>query len=82
MDKGDKASHDPKDLPRVVACLIHPAMTAVMHHEAKEINGYETVQYGLCGWCESKLKHDPTYARHIDKKICERLENLTPEGGT
>ncbi len=83
LDPGDKRVEDPRreELPRVVACIVHPTMTAVRHCEAKEIDGYEIVRYGLCMWCDKKLKHDKTYAVHIDRKICERLEQLKPEGG-
>lgn len=80
IDKGDQASYDPKLVGQPVACLIHPHISAVMVHVAKEIGGFQSVKYGTCAWCESKLKLDPTYARHIDKKICERLENVKPEG--
>lgn len=79
MDRGDKAFDPTKEKPAVVACLIHPTRKEKEIFSVKEKEGFQTVVYGLCSFCCQKLKADPTYAVHIDKKICERLDNLKPQ---
>lgn len=81
IDKGDVIGYDEKDIPKVMACLIHPSVQAIMIHKVKEKEGFMWVTYGLCTRCEGNLQTDKTFARHLDKAICKRLENLNPKGG-
>ncbi len=60
---------------RVMACLIHGTIRAITVHTAKEFDGSKEVTYGLCFKCDRKLKTDPTFKVHIDKRLCETIEN-------
>lgn len=80
LDKGDKVYIPGKDEePPIMACLIHPGQPALQVYQVKEKVGFEVVRYGLCPWCDRKLKTDKTYMVFIDKKICQRLEQMRPE---
>lgn len=76
---GDKAYYPGKSKgPRVRACLVHPTIEAVMFHQVKDFEGYQTVNYGLCKGCEISLKMDKTFAAYLDKVICKRLTDMKP----
>lgn len=72
----DELVHTQDPEPDIMACLIHDRQPALHTYQVKEIHGEMILRYGLCPWCSNKLKHDKTYAVHIDKRLCERLEKL------
>jgi hypothetical protein len=67
---------DQGELAKPIACLIHPTQRGLHNYKVTHCEGFDTVTYSLCSFCNKKLGEDPTYKIHVDKTITKRLNDL------